>query len=99
MNLAALEREEARERRGAEIEPAELAPPAVARLAELRAPTLVITGELDQPSVIAGAKAMAAGVPGAEQVEIAATAHVPFMERPDEFDAIVLPFLSRVAGL
>ena len=64
----------------------------------MRAPTLVVTGELDQPSVTAGAEAIAAGVPGAERIEIAATAHAPFMERPDEFDAVVLPFLSRDSG-
>jgi 3-oxoadipate enol-lactonase len=98
LNLGALEREAARERRGAEIEPADLEPPAVGRLADVRAPTLVVTGELDQPSVTAGAEAIAAGVPGAERIEIAATAHVPFMERPDEFDAAVLPFLWRDSG-
>ena len=102
MNLAALRREEARERAGIDVEPTELAPPAVGRLGEVSAPTLVVTGELDQPSVIAGARAMAAGIPGAEIAEIADTAHVPFMERPGEFDAVVLPFLWRdpgVAGL
>ena len=92
----------ARERAGIDVEPAELAPPAVGRLGEVSAPTLVVTGELDQPSVIAGARAMAAGIPGAEIAEIADTAHVPFMEHPGEFDAVVLPFLWRdpgVAGL
>ena len=62
----------------------------------------MITGEHDQPSVTAGARALAEGT-GAELIEIAATAHVPSMERPAEFDAAVLPFLKgsdpfRIAG-
>jgi pimeloyl-ACP methyl ester carboxylesterase len=98
MNLAALEREEARERAGTEIEPLALDPPAIGRLGELRLPTLVVTGELDRPSVNAGAAALAAGVRDAQRVEIAATAHAPFLERPDEFDAAVLPFLSPASS-
>ena len=53
----------------------------------------MITGEHDQPSVSAGARVLAEGT-GAELIEIAATAHVPSMERPAEFDAAVLPFLK-----
>jgi 3-oxoadipate enol-lactonase len=97
MNLAALEREEARERRGHEIEPDELEPPALTRLAELTMPVLVVTGGVDQPSVRAGSAAIAAGVPGARAVEIAGTAHVPNLERPDEFDRAVLAFLGGVS--
>ncbi len=95
MNLAALEREEAREQRGAEIEPGELDPPALGRLGELAVPVLVVTGALDQPSVLAGSAAIAEGVAGAEAVEIGDTAHVPNLERANEFDAAVLPFLAR----
>ncbi|MDQ2676435.1 MAG: alpha/beta hydrolase, partial [Actinomycetota bacterium] len=35
-----------------EIEPGDLEPPAIGRLAEVKVPTLVITGELDQPSIL-----------------------------------------------
>lgn len=94
MNYAALERGEERERGGAEIEPSELDPPALDRLDEVRLPVLVVTGALDQPSVIAGATRIAAGIKGAEAIEIADTAHLPNLERPDEFDAAVLPFLE-----
>jgi 3-oxoadipate enol-lactonase len=96
MNYAALEREDAREQRDAAIEPTALDPPALERLDEVAAPVLVITGALDQPSVNAGAAAIAAGVPDARAVEIADTAHLPSLERPDEFDAAVLPFLEAV---
>jgi pimeloyl-ACP methyl ester carboxylesterase len=94
MNYAALERQEAREQRDAEVEPIELDPPAVGRLAEVTVPVLVVNGALDQPSVNAGAAAIAAGIPGARAVEIADTAHLPSLERPDAFDVAVLPFLD-----
>jgi 3-oxoadipate enol-lactonase len=93
MNYSALEREEAAEQQGTDIEPSELEPPAIGRLGEVTAPTLVVTGALDQPSVNAGAAAIAAGVPGAEAVEIADTAHLPNLERPREFEHAVLGFL------
>ena len=52
-------------------------------------PLLVVTGELDQPSVNAGAAALAAGAPGASAIEIAGAAHLPSLERPEEFDRAV----------
>lgn len=98
MNLDVLGREDARERSGGEIEPEALNPPAIERLGEVEVPVLVVTGALDQPSVLAGAAAMAAGIADAEAVEIAATAHVPNLERPAEFDRAVLGFLHRQAS-
>jgi pimeloyl-ACP methyl ester carboxylesterase len=95
MNHSALEREEEAEQKGVAIEPTELDPPAVGRLGEVRAPTLVVTGALDQPSVNRGAGAIAAGVPGAEAVEIPDTAHLPNLERPAEFERAVLRFVSE----
>ena len=94
MNYAALQREEALEQQGLEVEPTELDPPAIGRLAEVTAPVLVVTGALDQPSVNAGAAAMAAGIQGARAVEIAEAAHLPNLERPEAFEAAVLPFLE-----
>jgi pimeloyl-ACP methyl ester carboxylesterase len=95
MNLSALQRGESLEQRGIEIEPSELDPPAIGRLDEVAAPTLVVTGALDQPSVNAGSAAIVAGVPRAEAIEIADTAHVPSLERPVEFEHAVLRFLAR----
>jgi pimeloyl-ACP methyl ester carboxylesterase len=87
------------ERQGAwatEVEPTALEPPAVERLGELSVPTLVVTGAHDQPSVLAGAEHLAART-GAETSEIADSAHVPSLERPQPFDVAVLPFLRRHA--
>ena len=67
------------------------------RLGDVRAPTLVIVGEEDQPDMHAIAKRLAAEIPGARLETIADTAHVPSMERPREFDEIVLPFLEEAA--
>jgi len=79
------------------VEPGELVPPAIERLGELRCPALVVTSELDQPSVLAGAFELARRT-GAEHVEIANAAHLPNLERPSDFLAAVLPFLERHAA-
>ncbi len=79
-----------------EIEPGDLDPPAVGRLAEVKVPVLVITGELDQPSVLAGSFEIARGT-GAEHVEIAGAAHLPNLERPAEFNRALTDFIARNA--
>jgi pimeloyl-ACP methyl ester carboxylesterase len=98
MNREVLRREEAREEADRVLEPGPLEPPALGRLAEIEIQTLVVTGEHDQPSALAGSAAIAAGVPGAEAIEIAGAAHLPSLERPEAFEAAVLPFLLRHAG-
>ena len=64
------------------------------RLAEISVPTLVIVGELDRPEMLEIAERLEAEIPSARRVTIAGTAHVPTMERSEEFDRIVLDFLS-----
>jgi len=68
------------------------------RLAEVRAPTLVLVGEEDRPEIHAIAERLAVTIPNARRASIPATAHVPSLERPAEFDALVLPFLKEVIG-
>jgi pimeloyl-ACP methyl ester carboxylesterase len=67
------------------------------KLAEVRAPTLVLVGEEDQPDMHAIAERLAREIPGARLERIEATAHVPSLERPREFDELVLPFLREHA--
>ena len=67
------------------------------RLGEIDAPTLVLVGEEDVPDIQAIADKLAREIPGARFEKIANTAHVPSMERPDEFDRLVLGFLEEVA--
>jgi 3-oxoadipate enol-lactonase len=63
------------------------------RLAEISVPTLIIVGEEDRPDMHAIADELAASIPHARRATIPATAHVPSLERPDEFDRLVLEFL------
>jgi pimeloyl-ACP methyl ester carboxylesterase len=64
------------------------------RLAEISVPTLVIVGDLDRPEMLEITQRLEAEIPSARRVTIAGTAHVPTMERAEEFNRIVLDFLS-----
>ncbi len=75
----------------------ELTPPALGRLGEVRAPTLLVIGERDVPEIHAIVARIAAGVEGAETIEVSGAGHLPNLERPAAFDAAVLPFLERHA--
>jgi 3-oxoadipate enol-lactonase len=66
------------------------------RLGEVQAPTLVLVGEEDVPDIHAIADRLASEIPGARKAAIANTAHVPSMERPREFEELVLGFLESV---
>jgi 3-oxoadipate enol-lactonase len=65
------------------------------RLDEIRVPTLVIVGAEDTPDMHAIAGRLVQEIPGARRASIADTAHVPSLERPQEFDQLVLPFLEQ----
>jgi 3-oxoadipate enol-lactonase len=71
-----------------------LEPPAVGRLNEIRAPTLIIVGDQDAPDVIAIAALLEAGIAGARKVVMHGTAHLPSMEQPATFNRIIRDFLS-----
>ena len=72
-----------------------LDPPASARLAEVQVPTLVLTGDEDVDDIHAIADRLQREIPGAERATISDAAHLPSLERPDEFDRIVLAFLGK----
>ncbi len=69
-------------------------PPAINRLGEIRAPSLVVYGDLDQPNILTVAGLLTSRIAGARKAVITGTAHVPNMEKPKEFNQIVLDFLS-----
>ncbi|HEX5578693.1 MAG TPA: alpha/beta fold hydrolase [Candidatus Limnocylindria bacterium] len=69
-------------------------PPASERLAEVKAPTLVTVGALDQPDMVAIAETLAAGIPDARHVVLPGVAHLPPMERPAEFATLLRGFLA-----
>ena len=66
------------------------------RLGEIKAPALVLVGEEDVPDIHAIADRLAREIPGARRETIAGAAHVPSMERPREFEELVLGFVEEV---
>ncbi len=71
-------------------------PTAAERLEELRLPVLVVYGDRDIPYIQAAAKVMGEHIAGAKVVLMPNTAHLPNMERPDEFNQIVLNFFHDI---
>jgi pimeloyl-ACP methyl ester carboxylesterase len=74
-----------------------LAPDFAERLGEISAPTLIVVGDEDVPDMHAICERVESAIPGARRVKIPDTAHVPSLERPQEFDELVLPFLREAA--
>jgi 2-hydroxy-6-oxonona-2,4-dienedioate hydrolase len=70
-----------------------LDPPASTRLNEIRMPTLIITGALDDPEILRAADLMASEIKGVQKVIIPDSAHVQNMENPEMFNEAVLSFL------
>ena len=68
------------------------------RLGEVGVPTLVVVGDLDTPRTLEAAGALAEGIPGARLEVVGGTAHLPNMERPAEFNRLVLDFLGGAGG-
>lgn len=79
-------------------QPQRLEPPAIERLAEIRAPTLVVTGAEDVPDIEAIAELLTGGISGARKATIAGAAHLPNMEQAAAFNRIVLDFLGDPSG-
>jgi pimeloyl-ACP methyl ester carboxylesterase len=71
-----------------------LMPPAIGRLGDVRARTLVVTGLHDDAEILRAADLMQAGIAGARRAEIADSAHVPSLERPKAFNRALLAFLD-----
>ena len=67
---------------------------AIGRLGEIRAPTLVVVGDEDVPGIIEACERLAAEVPNVRFERIAGAAHLPNLERPQAFDAILRDWLG-----
>jgi proline iminopeptidase len=63
-------------------------------LHRITAPILIVVGESDWLLPPTASRAIAAGIPGAELVEIPEAGHLPFGERPVEFQEAVRRFLD-----
>jgi proline iminopeptidase len=66
------------------------------QLHSIQTPTLVIEGEADWVCPPAGARALAAGISGAELVLIPHAGHFPFSEEPQAFKEIIAEFLEAL---
>ena len=77
--------------------PQVLDPPAAGRLGEIRVPTLVMWGDLDEPGVLAAGERLSSEIAGARRHVFQGVAHMVNMERPQEFNQLVLEFLAEAA--
>jgi 3-oxoadipate enol-lactonase len=78
-----------------EGQPIVLDPPAVGRLGELRAPLLVMLGELDEPGTSDAMRHLASSVPGAELAVFEGAAHMLNLEQPERFNRVLRDWLDR----
>lgn len=70
-------------------------PPAAERLGTIKAPTLLILGEEDLQSMHAIVDQIEKGIPNVTRVNMSGTAHLPPMEKAEQFNQIVLDFLQK----
>lgn len=75
-----------------------LDPSAGSRLDEIACPALVIVSELDMPDMTPLGEHLAGGIADARLVSFPDAAHLPNLERPGEFNRIVLDFLAEVGS-
>lgn len=82
----------------ADFQPANpLEPQAITRLQEIKCPVLIVDSTLDHPEISRAAAVMIDAIPNAQRVTIEGAAHLPNMEKPDEFSQAVLDFLNSVS--
>jgi len=73
-----------------------LSPPAIGRLSEINVPVLVVVGKVDMPGIHEIVDMIEKEVPGTRKVVIDGAAHMVNMEKPEEFNRVVLEFLSEL---
>lgn len=72
----------------------ELDPPLAERLGQLGAPTTVLLGDLDVDAIVLAAERIVATVPGAALLRWSDAAHLPPLEHPGRFAALVGDWLG-----
>jgi 3-oxoadipate enol-lactonase len=72
----------------------QLEPQAIGRLSEIDVPTLIIIGDRDDINIATIGDLLASKIAGAQKIIIPNTAHLPNMEKPEQFNQIVLEFLQ-----
>ncbi len=71
-------------------------PPGYERLAEIRAPTLVMVGDRDVKGMLSIAETLHSRISGSEKVVVHGADHIVNMSRPAEFNRSVLDFLNSI---
>ncbi len=79
-----------------EVQPQHIEPPAAGRLSEIHVPTLIIVGGEDVEFILTIADKLERDIRGAKKVVIPRTAHHLNMEKPQEFNRVVIDFLEQV---
>ena len=69
-------------------------PPPATRLSEIRAPTLVMVGEHDDPEFLKMGDTLHAQIPGARKQVIQGAGHLPNLEQPALVNQLLVDFLS-----
>jgi 3-oxoadipate enol-lactonase len=69
-------------------------PFAIERLDSINVPVLVVVGDIDMPGILEIVDLIESRVPGARRIVVPNVAHMINMEKPAEFDRIVLEFLD-----
>ena len=70
-------------------------PPTEQRLGEIAVPALVVLGSEDVADMAAMSGRLAAEIPSARLVTIEGAGHLPSLERPDDFNRLLLGFLEN----
>lgn len=71
-----------------------LNPPAVTRLKEIKAPTMVVIGDCDAQDLRKVAQRLASEIAGATMTTIENAAHLPSLEHPAQFNRLLEGFLT-----
>ena len=71
-----------------------ISPPAMARLAEVRVPTLVIVGDQDSRDILIAADSLTRGIRGVARATVPGAGHLVNVWEPEVFDRVVLEFLE-----
>jgi pimeloyl-ACP methyl ester carboxylesterase len=71
-----------------------MSPPAMARLADVRASTLIIVGSRDAHDILVAADSLSASIRNAQRVTVPGAGHLVNVWQPGTFDRVVLAFLS-----
>jgi 3-oxoadipate enol-lactonase len=82
-----------------DLEDQGLQPPVGSRAAEIGVPTRILVGDLDVAAVGRTAARLAEEIRGASLVRWPDVAHLPSLERPDDFSRFALDWLAEVEGL